>query len=332
MKKITIEQFRQTLLNMVKEAMQQEQSITTSEQSIGDNEVPEEIPVPGKFGQMPVGRKTVPLPGEKAPHTKRKSLAQMLAGIKNPKGFKEWLLRVYFKNPKNQGKPYFDPTLTPDTVLGALSKPTTPLSLVSAMKLWSIMPGLRKDLSADTADADLDTVDTMVHGAEAGKYKTGDAGLKAIGQQIGKVTPTMVNKHIGSATKKIQKFTGGTSLEDMDADQIEGLMTQIDIARDQVAKDFAKLLKASKGNTRKFLIGLQKSGIIGKDELGLLSDNEVGALTMLAGKEEPEIAAILRADIERDNNVFKTFQNAVSKRVFPGGKRGRPSGSKNKLK
>lgn len=256
---------------------------------------------------------------------------RMFAGVRDLPAFKAWLFRSYF-GPKNKGKRWFDPSVTPDNVLGMLTKPNSPISPRGAVEVWKNMPAIKKGLSAADADRDLDAVaDLQGGGHEGEKYTKGDATLKAMSRELGDVTPTMVNKIFGGGAEKIKKLTGGMNPEDMGDEELAVLSSKIDAARRETAKDFAKLLRASRGNTKKFLDALVKSQVVTAGELGLLTDEEVGALTMLAGKPENEIQQALLADIDQDDNVFKTFQNAVSKRVFPPGKRGRPKGSKNRV-
>lgn len=257
----------------------------------------------------------------------------LYASVKDLPAFKAWVFRKYF-GPANKDKRWFDPNVTVDNVLDALVKPRSPISPRGAMEVWKAMPLIQKGLSAADAEKDLDTVAGMVGATDAGeehdKYTKGDKTLKAMSKQLGDVTPAMVNKIFAGGAEKFKKLTGGISPEDMSDEDLVALGAQIDKAREETAVDFAKLLKASRGNTKKFLDALVKAQILTPGELGFLTDEEVGALTMLAGRTEDEIRGALLADINHDDNVFKTFQNAVSKRVFPPGKRGRPPGSKNK--
>lgn len=254
---------------------------------------------------------------------------KLYASVRDLPAFKKWLYTTYF-GPSRSGERWYDPNVTVDNVLDQLVKPKSPISPKGAVEVWKHMPAIKKGLSAADADKDLDTVAALVGGDEGEKYTKGDATLKAMSKSLGGVTPTMVNKIFAGGAEKIKKLTGGVNPEDMGDEDLAALSQRIDVARQETAVDFAKLLKASRGNTKKFLDGLVKSQVLTAGELGLLTDEEVGALTMLAGKPENEIQAALLADIDEDDNVFKTFQNAVAKRVFPAGKRGRPKGSKNK--
>jgi hypothetical protein len=56
----------------------------------------------------------------------------------------------------------------------------------------------------------------------------------------------------------------------------------------------------------------------------MIGETEVEGLMMLAKKSVEQIRNVLLADIERDDNIFKSFQTAVSRKVFPPPKKGRP--------
>lgn len=244
--------------------------------------------------------------------------------------FKAWIMRQYFDPTKHSDKVWYDESVTADNVLDYISSsegsrlfPSTPKNLVGLWKNKSFLQG-RLGAAADDLDAS-DSDDEPEE--EKAQYQTGDVSLKDIGKELGGVTPTMINKLQTSGMGKFAKLTGGVHPEDLDDEVLEDFLRKIKTAREEGAIEFAERLKAADSVTD-FLKSLAKSQILTPTDLKIITPEELEGLEILKDKPEENIMLILMQDIEDDDNLFKTYQSLVSKKVFPPGKRGRPKKKK----
>jgi hypothetical protein len=248
-----------------------------------------------------------------------------LKRVRDKDKFVAWIMRQYF-NPEKHGKQiWYNPSVNEDNVLEYISKIKNhfPLSPKEVADLWRLKKSLSS--SMNVIDKELEEIpDEEEEKPEKGTYQTGEVSLKDIGQELGGLTPTMINKLAASGMEKIRKLSGGTAPWDMESDQWEALLAAIKSARSDTATEYAEALKGSAGNIRGFLQSLAKQQILTPSDLNLIRDEEVEGLAILYTKPAEQIRNILLQDIEGDNNIFKSFQSAVSKKIFPPGKRGRP--------
>ena len=114
---------------------------------------------------------------------------------------------------------------------------------------------------------------------------------------------------------KFRQLYGGDPSK-MEPEQIEALNAKIDEAREKAAVAFAEALVSSKGDMAKFGGALNAKGLLPKAHA--FSKEERQALQYIAKQYKPaQIEQLLLADIEEDDNLFKSFQMAVARMVFP---------------
>lgn len=224
--------------------------------------------------------------------------------IKNKQEFKSWILKNYFSDNTRE---WFDPKINENNVLDFVSEsknfPQTPNNLVH---LWKLKEGFKKFSSAKEK---LEEEKEM-------KYTVGDETLKNIGKEIGDVTPTMVTKFYASAINKIKFATGGKSIEQMDSEELDNLNIKIMMARSDAAKDYAGIMIKNQGKISNIIKELVSNHFITKNEAELVTEDEVIEIIKLSNKPKEEICLTLYTDIERDNNMFKTYQSIVSKKFY----------------
>ena len=145
-------------------------------------------------------------------------------------------------------------------------------------------------------------------------YQTGEVTLTKIGKKLGNLSPTMVNKILDKGYKKFKYIFIPNGKEN-----ILGSLEQIRI---KVAKKYVKAMSRQKMQTNadEILKGLCKEQVIGKHDTKYISQREKDALVILAEYNEDVMEAILLEDIEQDDNLYKTFQTAISKAAFKKGK------------
>jgi hypothetical protein len=173
-------------------------------------------------------------------------------------------------------------------------------------------------------DKELDSRIADDEDEEKAKYQTGEKSLKDIGSSLGGVTPAMIQKIERSGMANFLKLVKGRSPMDMDEEEIDELLADVNETREEISRQFASELKMAKGNVKSFVQGLVKKGVLAPTDVKLMTPREIETLVFLMTKPEDQVAEYLRGDAVRDNNVVKSFQAAVSKRIFPAGKRGRP--------
>ena len=148
--------------------------------------------------------------------------------------------------------------------------------------------------------------------------------LVKIGQALGGLTPTMINKLATSGFDKIRKMSNGVPLGDVCGEQSDELNRFIMDCRVNAALEYADGLKTANGNIKSFIGELVKRRVMTLNDVKIMSDKEVTSLVILSTKPQGDIVQLLLTDIGRDSNVFKSYQSAVSRKAFPEKKRGRP--------
>ncbi len=251
-----------------------------------------------------------------------------LQRVKDKDKLAAWLIRQYFNPQKHSDKVWYDDSVTEDNVLEYISDMGNnfPLTPAEVADMWRSMKSLKSSMAQISDDEYAQIPDDEEQEKEKGKYQTGDVSLKDIGEELGGLTPTMVNKLASSGQEKMSKILK-TSLEDIDDEDLDNVINQIYDARYNAAEEFANALKESAGNVTAFLKQLMKKQYLSSSEAKSLSDEERQGLEILAEKDPENIRAILLQDIEEGHNMFKTFQAMVSKKIFPPKKRGRPKKS-----
>lgn len=245
----------------------------------------------------------------------------------------DWAFKTYFGT-NNAGKRWYVNGMTPEVVLNEFCRPMTPISPIHLVALWRDAPGIRKGLGAIDADREIEAVMAYLgKGDSTGipAYTKGEATLGEISDGLGNITPTMVNKIFASGAQKMRELTGGLSPEDMDDDDLSDLLDRIEVCRQETAVEFLQDLRTHKGNIAAFIEAQIKCSNMTRTESEMITLDEIQCLGVLCELTDKEIVATLLADIDdEDDNLFKTFQNAVSKKMFPR-RTGRPRGVKNKV-
>lgn len=244
--------------------------------------------------------------------------------VKDKAAFETWI-RKYFFRPDNSDKPWFYAGKEADNLLAFLSDPASsfPLSPRELVDDWYLKKSLKSSMKS-LKDKELDSRIADDEEEEKAKYQTGEKSLKDIGSTLGGVTPAMIQKIERSGMANFLKLVKGRNPLDMDEEEIDELLAGVTAARQEVSRDFARELKSAKGNIKAFIQGMVKRGILAPTDVKLMTPREVETLVFLMTKPEDQVAEYLRGDAIRDNNVVKSFQAAVAKRINPAGKRGRP--------
>lgn len=243
--------------------------------------------------------------------------------IRDQRSLCAWLMRQYFNPEKDKEKIWYSDTVTESNVLDYISDRQNqfPLTPTEVADMWRNMKSLKSSM-AQISDYEYSQIPDDEDKQEKGKYQTGDVSLKEIGEKLGGLTPTMVNKLANSAQEKMNKLLQ-ESLEDIDDENLEQVIGTIYQARFDAAEEFvSELHKTADVDT--FLKQLMKKQYLTTNEAKTLSQTERNALQILMEKDFNTIQAILLQDIEETDNLITTFQAMICKKIFPPGKRGRP--------
>lgn len=249
--------------------------------------------------------------------------------IKNKKKLTAWLMRQYFDVDNNSKSPWFTASVNTSNVLKYISDPLMrfPLTPAKTVDMFSCIQSFKKGLKKLERECSLDDLleEAQKPSAKAqAKYQTGEATLKKIGEAVGGLTPTMINKLSSGAMEKVRILSDGAALDDLTGVRVTDLRKFIMDCRVNAAMEYADDLKACKGDVKAFMKGLVKKRTVTANELKLIEDIEIESLALLCSKTRANIVQMLLMDISRDGNVFKTYQSAVSRKAFPEKKRGRP--------
>lgn len=244
----------------------------------------------------------------------------------------QWIVRRYFRE-EDAKKPWYKPGVTEETALMELLEPSFPLTPLQASDMWRLLPVIGAGLGKDDLDEELEAVRVYLGrdklAVNIPKYNKGDSTLAEMAEELGDITPTMVNKVFINGARKLRELTGGVSPEDMNERDLESLLIRIDETREEAAIEFASALKACNGDIQAFLDGQLKAHHLSKTERISVTRDEIQFLGILSTLDIFEIENALLADLEEEDNLFRTFQNAASKKLFPN-RAGRPKGSKAK--
>lgn len=252
-------------------------------------------------------------------------LNPLFEDVKNPDELRAWLMRAYFNPTKHSRERYYRPDITRENVLEFISVskskfPQTPLAIV---EVWSVLPSLREGLKSVVADDDDTKENTAV-------YFKGEKTLASIGQAIGGVTPTMVNKISDTAILKMTTMIKALSGED------ERLAKMIDEKINQSILDAAEKLAdgiLQSDSIDSLLSYLMQLPEFGNQEI-VLDEIEKDCFVDLIewakeGVTQVELEDVFLEDIKKPVNIFNVMQLLVSKNVFPPAKKGRPKSNGN---
>lgn len=251
------------------------------------------------------------------------TLSPLFEDVKNPDQLREWLMRAYFNPEKHSKEAYYNSLVSKENVLEYVSDsdhnfPQTPFSITG---VWHVMSTLREDLKSITLDVDTE---------KEAIYTKGEMTLAKIGEAIGGVSTTMVNKISDGAVLKITSLLRAMNSENTWL--VQEAEDRIESATLNAAEIFADSIQNST-NPQETLENIAKSGLATVSDLVSLCDTvETEAFQELLdykaeGATQSDLEDVFLADIRKPVNVFNTFQLLVARQVFPQGKKGRPKAS-----
>ena len=251
--------------------------------------------------------------------------------IRTKKNLTAWIMRQYFNPDLHSQARWYNDTVTAGNVLKFVSDPGNnfPLTPAEITDMFGCIQSFKKHLKKSEKeligpDLELLFQESAIKNKPGLKYQTGEATLKEIGQTLGGLTPTMINKLGESGFDKIRSMTNNAPLYSLDEDSASELNRFITNCRTSTAIEYASHLLKFKGQIKLFVEDLVKRRIMTPHDLKIIKDLEIESLVHLASEPQGRIIQILLLDIERDNNIFKSYQSAVSKLAFPERRRGRP--------
>lgn len=244
--------------------------------------------------------------------------------VKDKDNLTGWLMRVYFNPQKHSDKGYYRGTVTRENVLAFVSEASNnfPQSPYNIVGMWNLLPSLREGLRSVPDDSAEDAKEDV--------YTKGNETLATIGEAIGGVTPTMVNKISQTATTKL-----GALLRALGSDNkwlVQEAEDKIENAFLTVAETYADAIQHA-SISGEVLESVANAGILSLQDAFTADDTELDGLQELIefakeGATQAEIEDAILEDLNKPVNVFLTAQLAVAKIVFPAAKRGRPKKNK----
>jgi len=247
------------------------------------------------------------------------TLSPLFENARNEDELRGWLMRAYFNPTKHASIVYFRPDVCKENVLEYISSvgnkfPQTPLSILG---VWSVLPSLREGLKSVAGD---DPVE------KPAIYTKGEKTLSEIGENIGGVTATMVNKISDGAVVKVTAMCRALSGENKWlAREAEDKIENAILNTAEVFADAVQKAETSQG-ALDIIFG---SGLVSSTDTPVVDDLELeclGELILFAkeGASQVELEDIFIQDMRKSVNIFNLAQLAVSRQVYPTAKRGRP--------
>lgn len=247
-------------------------------------------------------------------------LHPMLARLTDQAQLSTWLVRYFFSERKSHNK-WWSAEVNEGNVLAYISQPNSnfPLSPKDVCDDWF----LKKTLSnTDLTDFDYEIeTDKPKKIKKEAIYNTGVASLKNIGHELHGITAMMALKLERSATDKLQSLAGTANYQ-------EGLSACTDkiVAGERaIANEYAKLLLSVK-TSKAFLLLIKKNyQITGLEMKDIETKGEIDMIDLLLKQDAQSISQYLRGDIMKSHNRMKSYQTMLSRYLYPGKQRGRPS-------
>lgn len=248
----------------------------------------------------------------------------------------QWLCRQYFSFEKNQHSVWYSDTVNSANVLGYISDPKNrfPLSPKDVLSFYTSIKYLQKKINNSRLDKYLvsknegeDDVAASFNIIAEKNYFAGEQTLQTIGNDLGGITRTMVNKIENIALAKYTGLYHNQHPNDLDTEELEAIEDRITEAQEKAANEFIEELRLADGDLTSFTAALRKKELLPQREE--ISEEEQYAILMLMGKVDSDamlVHEMLLEDIRdmAEDNVFKTFQYFVSNALYQRKKRGRP--------
>lgn len=250
-----------------------------------------------------------------------------LSKAKKPKEFRRWLIRQYFSEDKNIDKPWYKASVDENNVLDYISdcKNNFPLTPTQIVGMWNTLSSFKKGYKSSQKDFDAYVLqEDKERPLKVRKPNNMEYTLEEIGQELGGITATMINRLAASAMMKFKTLTFDKPFDQMTKEEFALHKQAIQTFRERAADKYVKALKTSKGNLNVFFANIQSSMVMTAKEVELVLSQEFDTIILLSSLKEEEIKEFLLDDIARKSNVVTSYQCMVAKEAFPTKKRGRP--------
>ncbi len=231
----------------------------------------------------------------------------------------QYAVRQYFSE-EHKDKPWYREGVTEESVLLELKKPSGPISISSLGELWKDKTSLQKSFEKSKQSFEPQFVEDYLNRdrevANKPSYENWENTIKSMRSSFGDITRAMIGKISDNGMEKVRLLLNNIDVNEMSAEQEIILMEKIEVGRVEAAKWYAATLWDYAGKVSRFLKLLKKMKILSRTEYELVTEDEFQLLSLLAYLKPKEIQVFLLDDIDDDNNILKTFQNTVSRRVF----------------
>lgn len=253
-------------------------------------------------------------------HQFKKKNSQELTD-KERKQMAEYAVRHYFSD-ANKTAPWYREGVTEENVLEEIEKPSSPISSYALAELWRESSTLQRSFQRQKPEPSQQLVEDYLN-REKGEpkrlsYENWEVTINSLRSQFGNITRAMIGKIALKALDKAKYLLGGVNIIEMSPEEEIVLMEKIQNGKVSAARWYAATLWDYAGKIGHFLKLLRKMKIISKTEFELITEDEFQTLSVLAYLKPEEIQAFLLDDIEDDNNILKTYQNTVSRRLYAG--------------
>ena len=237
---------------------------------------------------------------------------------------REWVVRA--------NKKLLPEHVTPETVMEwVATNRKFPYTTRQLFRMWEAIRTIRKSFGTAEAEAELEQIRELMEEAEGGnvphrKNQSGEITLKAIGGDLGGLSPTAIKNMGDAAVLKLRARGMDISKEEFDRRlhkasgyYIRLLRASIDIAKADVAEAVDDTEVTGEFSVEDFFDGLHECGIISSKELALVEDLEMVAVQALADHiiteqgNTDKATELLERDYLGEYPVVKTFQNCVSR-------------------
>lgn len=259
---------------------------------------------------------------EEATQTPKSKILKQLT-VAEHEALAAYAVKHYFS--ENQvDKPWYHPGVNQENVLDEFSKSTGPISLGSLVELWkqknSIQASIFRKIDQPQVVESYLRRENKKNERDRTPNSEWEVTLNSMRVEFGNITRAMIAKITKKGLQKALYLLDGIDPNDMsDLDEIL-LNERIEKARIQAAEWYSHHLWEYAGKISRFFKFLKQNRVLTKTEIDLISEDEFQTLSMLAYLKPKEISGFLLDDIEENENLIKTFQNAVSRFAFLGAK------------
>lgn len=238
------------------------------------------------------------------------------------KEFQKWVMEKWIHNEKNINKSWYNPNITSNKLIHYIeTNKSFPYSITQLADIWISAKYIRKSIKNKKLSGFYEQI-TVNNTKSSNEYPTLRINEKTNNEEFFEEFGIMSRQAIYDIQKSAKDksilifnslFGENTSLSQREKNQKLRTTTE-----NLLVDKFINILFLYNGSgmINKFIVHLVNDKILTENEVKIISKKEKLAYFMLRKMEKDVARQVLLEDINESDNVFKSFQTALSKHFF----------------